>query len=458
MPEIPMASLMTATLRAEPWGEAAAAIMAAALDAVDPGNAVRRWLHVDAEGVRAGDHVLPLAATGRIWLVAVGKASVPMAAAALAILGERVAAGVVITKHGYQDGGAALPRMAIFAAGHPVPDDQSVAAAQAVAELLARAAAQDLVLALISGGGSALMTLPPTGVTLADLQILTADLLASGAAIHEINTLRRHLDGVKGGGLARLAGTARVLTMILSDVVGNPLDAIASGPTVPDASTFADATAILARYRLVYRVPAAISAYLAQGSAGAVPETLKPDDPRCAQITNVIIGDVAQAARAAARRARVLGWHPLILTTYLQGEAREIGRVGAAILRDLAEHGQLVDRPACVILGGETTVTLSGHGRGGRNQELALGAIRDLAGTPRVALIALATDGGDGPTDAAGAVVTGATLARSQALGLRLDDALAAHDAYPFFAALDDLLMPGPTETNVNDLLLLFAW
>jgi hydroxypyruvate reductase len=256
-----------------------------------------------------------------------------------------------------------------------------------------------------------------------------------------------------------------VATLILSDVVGNPLDVIASGPTVPDSSTFADAFAVLERYALLERAPAAIAERLRAGMRGEVPETPTADDPLFGNTQHVLVGSNEQAATAALQAARAEGCHTLLLTTRAQGEARVVGQLLGAIAREVATSGGTgglasppLLRPACLILGGETTVTLRGDGHGGRNQELALAAVREMAGLGHTALVTLATDGSDGPTDAAGAVVTGETLARAQALGLDPAAALANNDAYPFFDALGDLLRPGPTHTNVNDLALVFAW
>jgi len=289
------------------------------------------------------------------------------------------------------------------------------------------------------------------------MQALTRELLACGASINEINTLRKHLDQVKGGGLARMAQPAALATLVLSDVVGDPLDVIASGPTVPDPTTFADAYAILERYGIVERIPPPIVAHLCRGIAGAVAETPKAGDALFERVQNLIIGSNRQAAEGALEAAQAEGFNAMLLTTYLQGEAREVGRVLAALAREIAATGRPVSRPACVVAGGETTVTLRGDGMGGRNQELALATAADLAGLRDVLLVTLATDGGDGPTDAAGAVVTGATLDQARGLGLDPAAQLARNDAYPFFAALGDLLRPGPTQTNVNDLTFVFA-
>lgn len=450
----PATTLLTHTLRTVPWGGAVTDVLAAALEAADPATAVQRFLRRDGARLIVGEQTYALDAGGRVLLVAVGKAAAAMATAAATILGDRLTRGVVVVK----DAPPALaPRLEVYVGGHPVPDATSVEAAQAVADLLADTTADDLVVTLISGGGSALLTLPVPGVALADLQQLTRDLLACGATINEINTLRKHLDSVKGGGLARMAAPAQVATLILSDVVASPLDVIASGPTVPDASSFADAWAILERYDLVAQVPAAIRAQLEAGVSGAVADTPKPGDPLFARVQNLLIGSNVQAAQAAQAAAQAAGMHTLLLTTFLEGEARTAGQFLAAIAREIVTSGNPIPAPACVIVGGETTVTLRGNGRGGRNQELALAAAITLAGLPNVALVALATDGGDGPTDAAGAVASGETLTRANALGLDAVAHLAGNDAYPFFAALEDLLLPGPSGTNVNDLVFVFV-
>lgn len=452
--------LLTTSLRAAPWGAAVARIMAAALAAVEPGAAVRRSLRREGDRLYAGARGYDLARYDRAFIVGAGKAGAPMAAAVAELLDDRLAGGVVIVK-GYDEPGDPAspdPRVALMAAGHPIPDERGLAGARRMRELLAGLTERDLVIALISGGGSALLTLPVPGVGLADLRALTAALLGCGASINEINTLRKHLDQLKGGGLARTLAPATLITLVLSDVVGSPLDVIASGPTVPDPTSFADAYAVLERYDIAVAAPQAILAHLRAGLAGAAPETPKPGDLCFARAETIVVGSNAHAAEAAIAAARAEGLNALLLTTYLQGEAREVGRALAAIVRELAAHDRPLARPACIVAGGETTVTLRGAGAGGRNQELALAAALDLDGLVDIALIALATDGGDGPTDAAGAVVTGATLDRARSAGLDPLARLARNDAYPFFAALGDLLRPGPTETNVNDLVLLFAF
>lgn len=465
--------LLTNSLRAAPWGPAVARIMAAALDAVDPAVAIQRHLRRDGSLLRAGEQAYDLSRYERVFVVGAGKAGRPMARAAAEIVGDRLAGGVVLVKAydeevSGREGDAATasplvtpsPRrpVTLLEAGHPIPDERGVAGARRIARLLEQVTERDLVIVLISGGGSALLTLPADGIGLAELQALTNILLRCGANINEINTLRKHLDQAKGGGLARLAQPASVITLVLSDVVGSPLDVIGSGPTVPDTSSFGDAYAVLERYGVVADAPGPIVDRLRGGMAGQIAETPKPGDQQFARVQNLVVGSNPQAAAAALDAARASGFNTLLLTTFLQAEAREAGRVLAAVARELAASGQPLARPACLIAGGETTVTLRGDGRGGRNQELALAAVADLGGLADVALVALATDGGDGPTDAAGAVATGATLARAAGLGLDPAAHLARNDAYPFFEALGDLLKPGPTETNVNDLAFVFAF
>jgi glycerate 2-kinase len=449
--------LLTATLRELPHGAAVARILAAAIAAVEPGAAVRRFLRREGETLVAGDVAYDLGAFDRVWIIGAGKAGAPMAVAAAEIVGERLTGGMVVVKEGHltADHVAALqPQVELLEAGHPLPDARGVAAGERIATLLTQMGERDLVLALISGGGSALLTRPAPGISLDDMQKLTGVLLACGASINEINTLRRHLDTLKGGGLARLAAPATVITLVLSDVVGDPLDVIASGPTVADPTTFANALNVLERYNVLDQTPVAIRRRLESGVRGEIAETPKPGDPALARVGNLIIGSNRLAAEAALAAAHREGFNALILTTFLQGEARVVGRVLAAIAREIADNNRPIGRPACVIAGGETTVTLRGDGRGGRNQELALAAVADLAAAPGALLVALATDGGDGPTDAAGAVVSTTTYQRARDLGLDVAAALARNDSYPFFDALGDLLRPGSTHTNVNDLAL----
>jgi hydroxypyruvate reductase len=430
-------------------------IMQAALAAVDPYQAVRAALCRNGDLLRVGGQEIDLAACDHVWVVGAGKAGAPMARAVEEVLADRLSAGCVTVKYGHTQ---PTHCVTIQEAGHPIPDQAGVDGSRRIAALLAQAGPADLVICLISGGGSALMSLPVDGVSLDDMRRLTDLLLRAGATINEINTLRKHLEQLKGGQLARLAHPARIVSLILSDVVGNPLDVIASGPTVPDTSTLADAWQVVERYALAEALPDAIRAHLQAGLAGDLPDTPKRDDPALARALNVVVASNDLAAAAAQERAQQLGLNTLFLTSYCEGEAREVARVLAAIAKELRASGRPVAPPACVIVGGETTVTLKGQGKGGRNQELALAGALALQGVADVTLACLATDGSDGPTDASGALADGQTVARARAIGLDAWHHLENNDAYPFFAALDDLLLTGPTNTNVNDLTLLFAW
>jgi glycerate 2-kinase len=374
-----------------------------------------------------------------VFVVGGGKAAVPMAIATANILGECLTAGVVVTKYGHAILQPSVPNTQILEAGHPVPDENSVRGAQAVADMVQQATERDLVICLISGGGSALLTLPIPGLDLADLQTLTDALLRSGATINEINTVRKHWSRIKGGHLARLAAPSTLVTLVLSDVIGDLLDVIASGPTVPDPTTVVDAQAVLERYGIQPSPP--------------LQESPKPGDPAFERVQHAVVGSNRLAALAAVEKARQLGFNAQLLSTYVEGEAREVAKVAAALAKGVRAHDDPLPPPACLVWGGETAATIRGEGKGGRNQELTLATALALDGWPDVLVMALATDGTDGPTDAAGAVATGETVARAQALGLNPPAALNANDSYPFFDALGDLLRTGPTGTNVNDLL-----
>jgi len=432
-------------------------LVRAALDAADPEQAVHRHLRRERDTLWAGASTYDLSQVGRVVVVGGGKAAPAMARAAAEVLGETLHRGLVITKTGHARG--PLPRgIEVHEASHPLPDHAGVKSTGQMLELLEDLREDDLVLCLLSGGGSALLTAPVDGVSLAQLEQLNHLLLGAGAPIEQINTVRKHLSSIKGGRLLSRAAPARVVSLILSDVVESPLDVIASGPTAADPSTYGDALEVLGRHGLLARTPAPILQHLRQGADGRWPETLAPGDPLLERVDNCIVGSNLQAAEAATARARELGLDSLVLSTSMQGEAREVGRVYAAILKEMAHHQRPLVRPACVVAGGETTVTLRGGGQGGRNQELALSAALDIEGLEHVLLVALATDGTDGPTDAGGALCDGTTAARARAMGLDPRVHLNQNDAYPLFAALDDLLLLGPTGTNVNDLTFLLAF
>jgi hydroxypyruvate reductase len=374
-----------------------------------------------------------------------------MARAVEDALGDRVAAGLVVAK----EPPARPPRrVRVVEAGHPLPDARGLAAAAEMHQLASGAGPGDLVVCVISGGGSALAPLPVEGVSLAEKQAVTRLLLEAGATINELNAVRKHLSRLKGGQLARAAAPAGVVALLLSDVIGDPLDVIGSGPTAPDPTSFADALAVLDRFGLRDRAPASVRAHLEAGARGAVADTPKPGDPLFDRVRNVVVGNNGLVVDAAMAEARRLGFPPLLLTRSLQGEAREVARVLASLAEEAHRSGQPVGRPGCLLAAGETTVTVRGPGKGGRCQELCLAMVPAIAGMPGSAVRAAGTDGSDGPTDAAGAVVDGTTLARARAAGLDPRARLAANDAYAFFAALGDLVRTGPTGTNLMDVYL----
>jgi glycerate 2-kinase len=391
---------------------------------------------------------------GRIFVVGAGKASGAMAAAVETAWGDAIDGGVVAVKDGHT---VPTRRVRLLEAGHPVPDERGAAAAREILALADSAGVHDLVLVLVSGGGSALIPAPAPPITLADKQALTRLLLAAGATINQLNAVRKHCSLVKGGQLARAAAPARVEALLLSDVVGDPLDVIASGPTTPDVSTFAEALGILGRFDLRERAPRSIVERLEQGTRGEVPETPKPGDPIFARVTNRVIGNNALVVDAAAARARALGFTPHVLTRAYEGEAREAAAQLVERAGDIRAGRGPVSPPACLIAGGETTVTVRGPGQGGRCQELALAAALAMDGQRDIAVLAAGTDGTDGPTDAAGAIVDGDSAGRARARGLDPEARLADNDSYPVLAALGDLLTTGPTNTNLLDLYLVLV-
>jgi len=403
-------------------------IISAALDAVDPAEAVRRYL--------------PSLEDNNVHGLGIGKASIPMLTALVEAI--PLSSALAISKHASP---LNLNLFPVLLGSHPIPDSCSLIAGKRVLEYVASLNEDDTLICLISGGGSALVTAPY--VPLEDMQTLTSLLLSCGARIDEINILRRQLDRIKGGGLA-CATKAKVISLILSDVIGNPLEVIASGPTVPDPTTKEDALAVLKKYDIAKQVPDSIMNFLKSGNSPLSTQNQLPGF----QSQNIIIGDNKLAAQAALEQAELEGFYSEILTNELQGEASEVGMRLAKKLRDEASKRP---RPFCLIAGGETTVTIRGNGKGGRNQELVLAAVDELRDLENVMLISLATDGEDGPTNAAGAVVTGKSAQRAERLGLRAADHLSRNDAYSFFEKLDDLLKPGPTGTNVNDLVWLFS-
>jgi glycerate 2-kinase len=424
--------MKTSTLR-----QHARSIFKAALAAADPYDSVVR--NLERTSYDRFRH---------IYVVGAGKAGASMARAAERVLGRRITAGLVNVKYGHV---AKLRRIELNECGHPVPDERGVAGAIRITEIVQRAGREDLVVCLVSGGASALTPLPAEPITLEEKQATTRLLLACGANIHEINAVRKHISRFKGGQLARLAAPATVHALLLSDVIGDNLDVIGSGPTAPDASTFARAAAIFDHYGIRARVPAPVRERIEAGVRGEIPETPKPGDPLFDRVRNVVVGSNRLALNAAAARARELGYRTLVLSSQIEGETREIARMHAAIAREIVDSGRPLKPPACIVTGGETTVTIKGEGLGGRNQEFVLAAAIDIAGLARTVVLSGGTDGTDGPTDAAGAIADGETLARKPDAAAYL----AANDSYHYFEALGDLLKTGPTNTNVADVRLL---
>ena len=429
-------------------------IFEAGLRAVDPNEAVKRSLTLEGNTLLLGEQELDLEDFEGIWAIGAGKASAAMAQAVEEVLGDRISGGLVVVKYDHL---APLKKIRLLEAGHPTPDENGWRATQELVNLVEKLGRQDLVLFLLSGGGSALLPMPVEGITLDEKMAATNLLLKSGVSIQEMNTVRKHLSQVKGGQLARLAHPATLISLILSDVVGDPLDVIASGPTVGDPTTYKECQEVLDRYALKDKLPASVKSHLEEGIEGKVPETPKPGEPIFSQTLSILVGTNMQALKAAANQAEKLGYTSLILSSLIEGDTTEAARFHTALAKEIVMSGHPVVRPACLISGGETTVVVRGQGKGGRNQEFALAAALDLEGLQGVCLLCGGTDGTDGPTDAAGAVVDGDTVARALAKGLDPREFLAENNSYHFFQHLDDLLITGPTNTNVMDLRLVLV-
>lgn len=422
----------------------------AALEAVDPTDTVRSRVVLKGASLKIGGQSFNLKNFRNIYVVGGGKASGLMAEALEGILGDFITDGTVNIPHGTLDQ-YETRRIKLHGASHPVPDKAGIKGTRRILNLVDQADEKDLVICLISGGGSSLMPLPRSGISLSDMKNITEALLKSGATINEINTVRKHISDFKGGWLAKRAYPATVVSLSLSDVVGDPLDVIASGPTVPDSTTFRDAVEVLKKYKLWDEIPNSIRKTLLDGEKGLIPETPKPGDAAFQKVHNFIVGNNRSASLAACRKLRNAGLNTLFLTSYMEGEARYVGAMLASLAKEISASGNPVSKPAAVVVGGETTVTVVGKGEGGRNQEIVLGATLKMDGLEGAVVASINTDGIDGPTDAAGALADGKTLLRSKELGLRADEFLANNDSYSFFLRLGDLIFTGPTGTNVND-------
>jgi len=425
-------------------------IFNASLKAVDPVLAVRRYLRKEDNLLRIHDAHFNLSSFNRVYLIGFGKAAAAMAKGVEEVLGEELNGGIISVKYGHLD--KLSSKIKINEAGHPVPDDAGMKGAKEMVEFLNHRDEKDLVICVISGGGSAILPLPCEGITLAEKQETTKLLLACGADIKEINAIRKHISQVKGGQLARITQPATLVTLILSDVIGDPLDSIASGPAAPDQTTFEDCWAILTKYELLGKIPPAVEQHLKSGVDKFISDTPKVGDPAFSKTYNNIVGSNWEAVVAARDYAQKLGFNTLILSTFVEGETKDVARVHAAIAKEVNKTGNPINIPACIISGGETTVTIRGDGLGGRNQEFVLAAAMDIQGMEKVVVLSAGTDGTDGPTDAAGAIADGETIQRATQLNLDTFNYLQNNDSYHYFEQLNDLVKTGPTNTNVMDI------
>lgn len=429
--------------------EAAEAIFRAGVRAVRPRRLLGGSVRVSGRTLSICGDEYPLGDAGRLYVTGAGKASAAMAGVLEELLGEHIAEGVIAVKYGHE---LPLKKIRQIAASHPVPDEKSLEASSAILSLAEKAGPEDLVICLFSGGASSLMADCPPGISLGDLRSTFDLLLRSGAEIGEMNIVRKHLSAVKGGQLARTARPARLVSLIISDVIGDDPGTIASGSTAPDASTFGEALEIMEKYGLVLRAPAPVIAHLLRGLGGGIPETPKAGDPLFEGVRNHVIGNNGLALAAAARQAEALGYHAQVLTAAAEGPAEDLAR---RLVESALEYTGAA--PACLLMGGESTVRVSGEGKGGRNQHLALAAALLLEGRPDITVLSAGTDGTDGPTDMAGAVTGFATLETARRKGLRPEAFLEACDSYHFFEKTGGHIRTGPTQTNVMDLMLVLV-
>jgi glycerate 2-kinase len=424
-----------------------------ALSAVDPSKILKDRIRIEKDRLLIktegnSEKVFDLNGVDKIFLVGTGKASSSMAQAIEEIFEDRITRGVITTKYGHL---LPLKKTEIIEAGHPLPDRKGYEGAKKIQRLLKESGPKDLVIFLLSGGGSALLPFPADHIELKEKQEVTQLLLDCGADIKEINTIRKHISKMKGGWLAKWAYPSTVIGLILSDVVGDHLDVIGSGPTVPDPSTFEEAWEILKKYDLLNEIAPSIRRHLQLGREGKAEETPKPQEAVFERVYNSLLGSNILALRAAKEEATALGFNTLILSSSIEGETREAARFHTAIAKEMISSGNPIRRPACILSGGETTVTIKGKGLGGRNQEFVLAGALEISGIEKVVLLSGGTDGTDGPTDATGAVADHTTVQRAKSMGLDPNFYLDNNDAYPFFQKLGDLLITGPTHTNVMD-------
>ena len=422
------------------------------LDILDPGQLVKEKVSIRDSTLIVEEREYNLNNYENIYVVGGGKASAPMAKAMEGLLGDKIDNGIIVVKY---DHGLSLKKIETVEASHPIPDENGERGASDILRLLSGTGEKDLIICLISGGGSALLVQPHKGITLQDIQTASAELLACGATIDEINTVRKHLSSIKGGQLAKAAYPSTLITLMLSDVVGDPMDIIASGPTVPDESTFEDAYAIIQKYTLEEKIPNIVCGFLRSGKMGEIEETPKNGNKIFDNTQNVIVGSNKIALDAAEKRAKDLGYNTIVLSSLVEGESRDAAKFFAAIAKEVSRTGTPVPKPACIIAGGETTVTIRGKGKGGRNQEFALSAAMEIEGCEGVVILSAGTDGTDGPTDATGAIVDFNTCkAAREKFRLNPDEFLNKNDSYNFFKKTGEHIITGPTMTNVMDIMI----
>ena len=429
--------------------EDAKQIFSAGLKAVNPEKAIRKYCRIKNNRLYIGSNKLALDYYNNIFVIGCGKASAAMALAIEELLGDRISDGSVNTKYGHL---AKLKRIRLVEAGHPVPDQNGIGGTLHIMDLARSSGPKDLVICLLSGGGSALLPLPAPPLNLMDKQQTINVLIACGATIHEINSIRKHTSAIKGGHLAQAVYPATLVSLIISDVVGDDLDVIASGPCVPDNSTFQDCLKIISKYNIQSDLPDAVVKHISAGAAGDIPDTPKRDNPVFGAGIQLIIGSNYDAIKAAGAEATLRGYPPLILSSLIEGDTDEVSRMHGAIVREIVKTGNPVAPPACLLSGGETTVVLRGKGLGGRNQHFALTLAPEISGHHAIVGLCAGTDGTDGPTDAAGAIVDNMTISKAEELGLDYRRYLDANDSYHFFNKTKELLITGPTKTNVMDL------
>ena len=437
----------------------AKAIFSKALSAVGPSKILKDRIRIEKDHLlikmdENSEKIFDLKSFDKIFLVGTGKASNSMAQAVEEIFGDWMTKGLITTKYGHL---LPLKKTEIIEAGHPIPDQNGYGGAKKIKNLLKKSGPKDLVLFLLSGGGSALLPFPADGIGLKEKQEVTQLLLDCGADIKEINTIRKHISQMKGGWLAKWAYPSTVIGFILSDVVGDQLDVIGSGPTVPDPSTFEEVWEIIKKYDLLNEISPSIQKHLQLGKEGKKEETPKPGEVVFEKVYNSLIGSNILALRAAEKEAKFLGFNTLILSSSIVGETRESALFHSAIAKEVIFSGNPIPTPACILSGGETTVTIKGTGLGGRNQEFALAGAIEISGIEKVVLLSGGTDGTDGPTDATGAVADHTTVDRANSMGMDPKAYLKDNNAYPFFKKLGDLLITGPTHTNVMDVRILLV-